>query len=279
MSLPPKFACDSEFVKLMTRGPDVDLTTAALELARDACPDLDFSTVYLWIDRVSSELVRSINLAGSDLDAVILFRDCLAKVHGLDGSREIYETPDGSFLNRIIETRRGIPIGLSVLYIAVAQKVGINLQGVSAPGHFLTRHETVDGPVFIDAFSSGTILTFEEAVSRVRKMTMLGVEQVEETLEPVGPRTIILRMLNNLKALYAKTGNWQAAWVVQHRISCLCPSSYQEKRDLALISLRAKQTGQAIDLLESCLPTCPRDDRELIEKQLAAARSELVRWN
>lgn len=279
MTFPPQFACDSEFVKLMTRAPDVDLTTAALELARDAYPLLDFDSVHGWIDDVADELVRSINLADSEEEALSLLRNSLAGTHELNGSREAYETPDGSFLNRIIESRRGIPIGLSVLYIAVAQKVGLNLQGVSAPGHFLTRYESLDGPLFVDPFCSGNILSYEEAVCRVQKMTMLSSDQAEEALEPVEPRPIILRMLNNLKALYARLGKWTAAWVVQHRIACLCPSAYSEKRDLALISLRANRTGQAIDLLESCLPSCPCDERELLEGQLKVARKELVRWN
>lgn len=279
MTLHPQFACDSEFVKLMTRAPDVDLTTAALELARDAYPCLDFARVHQWIDRVADKLACSINLVKCDLEALDLLRRTLVEEHELNGSREIYESPDGSFLNRIIDTRRGIPIGLSILYIAVAQKAGLNLQGVSAPGHFLTRYESVDGPLFIDAFSSGKILSYDEAICRVQKMTMLNSDQAEETLKPVGPRPIILRMLNNLKALYARLGNWQAAWNVQHRIASLCPSAYAEKRDLALISLRAQRTGQAIDLLESCLPTCPCDERDLLEGQLAVARRELVRWN
>jgi len=279
MALHPQFACDSEFVKLMTRAPDVDLTTAALELARDAYPGLPFGPVHEWIDEVADDLARSINFAADDIEALTFLRDTLSGRYELNGSRDIYESPDGSFLNRIIETRRGIPIGLSVLYIAIAQKVGLDLQGVSAPGHFLTRYESMDGPLFIDAFSAGTILTFEEAVCRVQKMTMLNSDQAEETLQPVGPRPIILRMLNNLKSLYARINNWQAAWIVQHRIASLCPSAYSEKRDLALISLRAQRTGQAIDLLESCLPSCPCDERELLEGQLAVARRELVRWN
>ncbi len=279
MTLPPQFACDSEFVKLMTRSPDVDLTNAALELARDTYPNLEFGPVHQWIEGVAENLAKSVNFARCDREAVKFLQEELANRHGLNGSREAYDSPDGSYLHRIVETKRGIPIGLSVLYMAVAQKAGMNLQGVSAPGHFLTRYESVDGPLFIDAFSGGEILEFETAVCRVQKMTMLTYEQAEESLEPVGPRPIILRMLNNLKSLHAKMGNWQAAWVVQHRIACLCPSAYSEKRDLALISLRAQRTGQAIDLLESCLPSCPCDERELLEKQLAVARKELVRWN
>lgn len=279
MTFHSKFASDSEFVKLMTRTPNVDLTTAALELARDAYPDLDFTAVHGWIDQVSDELSSRMNYSADEGEAVRLFRDGLTQSQGLNGSREMFETPEGSFLNKVIASKRGIPISLSVLFMAVAQKLGMNLQGVSAPGHFLTRYESVGGPIFIDPYTSGAILSLEEAVCRVRKMTLLSRDQAERTLEPVGPRSIILRMLTNLKALYAKQGNWDAAWVVQHRIACLCPTAYSEKRDLAMISLRSHRTGQAIDLFESCLPGCPGDERELLERQLAEARRELVRWN
>lgn len=271
--------CDSEFVKLMTRSPDVDLTTAALELARDAYPELDFQQVHDWINDRGAELVHPINRATTEKLALQALGECLSGRHGLHGTREAYESADGSYLQRVIETQTGIPISLSVLYMAVAQRAGLQLQGVSAPGHFLTRYESVDGPLFVDAFHQGLILTLDEAIHRVQQTGLLSRQQAETCLEPVGPRPIILRMLHNLKTLHAKQGNWSAAWVVQYRLMSLLPGTYSEKRDLAFISLRAQRAGQAIDLLECCLSCCPQDERPVLEEQLAEARRQLVRWN
>ncbi|MFO1022014.1 MAG: transglutaminase-like domain-containing protein [Planctomycetales bacterium] len=263
----------------MTRCPDVDLTTASLELARDSYPDLDFAPVFQWINDRAAELIRPVNLANSEKEALQSLGQCIAQEHGITGCRDAYESSDGSYLHKIVETKRGIPISLSILYMAVAQRVGLHLQGVSAPGHFITRYESLDGPIFVDPFHGGILLTLDEAVGRVQQMGMLSRAQAETCLEPVGPRPIILRMLNNLKALYAKQGNWAAAWIVQHRLTCLLPATYSEKRDLAFISLRAQRTGQAIDLLECCLHSCPGEERELLERQLEEARKQLVRWN
>jgi len=102
---------------------------------------------------------------------------------------------------------------------------------------------------------------------------------VRSSLKPAGSRTIVIRMLNNLKALYVRQENWPAAWMVQHRLTALAPCSYQERRDLALISLRANRPGHAIDLLHSCLRTCPTDEKPALERHLQEASSQLCRWN
>jgi regulator of sirC expression with transglutaminase-like and TPR domain len=86
-------------------------------------------------------------------------------------------------------------------------------------------------------------------------------------------------MLNNLKVLYARQSNWSAAWMVQHRLTALQPSSYCERRDLALISLHANRPGPALDLLRSCLRNCPEDEKPTLEHHLQEASSQICRWN
>src|SRR4029079_10694996 len=117
------FAGDAEFLKLLGRQDDqVNLTSAALELARDAYPDLAFETVFRWIDDRAGELSGPAARAGSDEALLAELGKCLAERHGIVGSREIFEHADGSFLNRVIERKTGIPISLSVLYMAVAER-------------------------------------------------------------------------------------------------------------------------------------------------------------
>jgi len=89
----------------------------------------------------------------------------------------------------------------------------------------------------------------------------------------------VVRMLNNLKAIYTQSENWPAAWVVQHRLVLLQPGSYSQRRDLGLIALRADRPGQAIEMLQNCLKTCPTEETEPLTAQLAEARRQLTRWN
>lgn len=279
MTINSDFTCDGEFMKLLTRRNDVDLTVAALELARDAYPDLDFNATFDWIEARAEEVSGPVAQARDDRLALAELGNCLAGVHGIFGDRESYDHADSSYLSRVVERRRGIPISLSVLYMAVAERVGLNLLGVSAPGHFLTRYESVEGPLFLDAFACGKVLTFEECLLQVQTTAGLTYPISESALEPVSARSIIVRMLNNLKALHTRQKKWDAAWLVQHRLTALQPTVYTERRDLALISLKSNRPGMALDLFEACLRHCPSDESEILQQHAAEARRQIVRWN
>ena len=111
-----EFARDREFVKLLGRRDDeVDLTVAALELARDAEPDLDFAPTLDWCDARAGELAGPIARAGNDQKILEALTECLAVRHGLTGDPTAYDSPDGSYLPKVIETGKGIPISLSLV--------------------------------------------------------------------------------------------------------------------------------------------------------------------
>ncbi|HUE17154.1 MAG TPA: transglutaminase-like domain-containing protein [Planctomycetaceae bacterium] len=279
MSAEPSYACDAEFLKLFTRRADVDLTVVALELARDAQPGLDFRPTLEWLDARGRELSGAVARSRTEDETLRLLVECLSERHGIFGDADCYERAESSFLNRVIETGRGLPITLSILYIAVAQRVGIDLRGVSAPKHFLTRYESIEGTLFVDPFAHGRIVSQRECLKWLCGVSGLRKSDVRPSLKPVGSRTIVIRMLNNLKALYVRQENWHAAWMVQHRLTALAPCSYQERRDLALISLRANRPGHAVDLLRSCLRTCSTDEKPALERHLQEASSQLCRWN
>jgi regulator of sirC expression with transglutaminase-like and TPR domain len=99
--------------------------------------------------------------------------DCLGGKHGLRGNEQAYERPDSSYLNRIIETSSGLPIALSILYMAVAERVRVDLHGVSAPRHFLLRYESAEGPLFIDPFSGGRVLDEQECTGWISELSGL----------------------------------------------------------------------------------------------------------
>src|SRR5258708_1062243 len=193
MDFSDDFSADTEFLKLLGRGGDEgELATAALEVARDAYPDLSFDPTFSWIEGRAAELRGPMTRAGSDEAILGELSECLALHHGIVGSREIFEHADGSFLNRVIEQKTGIPISLSVLYMAVAKAAGIELLGVGAPGHFLTRYETFDRPLFVDAFAGGTILTYAECASRLETTQGVPHEEGRQAIEPGGPPLILI---------------------------------------------------------------------------------------
>jgi regulator of sirC expression with transglutaminase-like and TPR domain len=279
MAFDSDYRCDREFLKLLTRRPDVDLVGIALEIARDADPAVDVAGVRAWIDMRAAEVRGPVAKADSEADALAELGRCIHDAHGVTGSCAAYETDDGSYIHKVIEHRTGIPISLSVLYMAVAERVGLDLKGVAAPRHFLTRYEAADGPLFVDAYHGGRVLTLDECVRFLSGVTHHADEVIMPSLAPAEPRAIVVRMLNNLKGLYARQGQWQSAWHVQHRLVAVQPAAYSERRDLALIALKAGRPGFAIDLLQSCLANGPEDERAVLNSHLRAAKAQLCRLN
>ena len=275
----PDYRHDAEFSKLLARRADVDLTIAALEIARDAYPEIQFEETLRWLDLRANYLRETFAASIYEREALEALCDELGRRQELVGTDEAFDDADASYLNRIIVTGHGIPLSLSLVYMGVAERAGLELTGVSAPQHFLSRCETTEGPLFVDAFTPGRILTEAECVAWLSDLTEMTAPQILPFLEPAGPRMILVRMLNNLKVVHAKHENWSAAWHVQHRLMSLKPGSYQERRDLGILSVHADHTLSAIKLLSGCLRNCPQEEREVLQEHLEIAHSRHARWN
>lgn len=273
------FSYDAEFSKLLSRRRDVNVVVAALEVARDAQPKLDFGHTLEWIARRGEELSGPVARARNERQILKELSRCLSGMHGLHGDRTAFDLPESSYINRVIETGVGIPISLSVIYIGVAQAAGIELTGVATPMHFLTRFDASDGPLFVDAFHAGQILKYRDCVTWLESISGLDDSQVEQSLEPASPRDIILRMLNNLKAVHLRQDRWEHVWQVQRRLTALMPGSYDQQRDLALVAIKSHRPGVAIDLLEDCLSVCEEAEKALLLTHLQAAERMLAGWN
>lgn len=276
---PPDYQRDTEFRKLATRDPDIDLIRVALEIARDAWPELRFEPTLNWIAARAAELREPFAAVLYERDAIELLAESLHGRFGLNGSDRAFDSADSSYLHRVIELGEGIPLSLSLIYMAVGQQAGLALLPVSAPQHFVCRCEAAEGPLYVDAFTNGRLLSEDECLQWLADLTDYSPENLRIALEPAGPRLVVKRMLNNLKVVYAQQEDWTAAWKVQHRLSFLQPGAYQERRDLGILSLHAGHAVAAIDLLSECLRTCPESERDVLKQHLDAARSRQARWN
>jgi regulator of sirC expression with transglutaminase-like and TPR domain len=274
-----QFEKDEQFLRLVRREPDANLFVAALEIARDGQPDLDFQKPLQQLKQAVAELTRPIALAGDDENELRLLIEYLTGTLNLHGNYDNFETADSSYLNRVLETGRGIPISLSVIYMAVANELGIPLTGISAPSHFITQLQTDHGVLYIDPFRDGYIMDEEECVRWLQELTELPASDIRPSLKPATERQILIRMLNNLKAHFGGRDQWQSAWKVQRRLALLNAGSYREKRDLAILTLRAGRPGEAINHLEDCLTVCAPEEREVLKQHLNAAHKALPALN
>lgn len=272
------FSKDEHFQRLLARKP-CSLTMVNLEIARDAYPDLDFDRTLDWFEQRREELAGHFRGMHSEQEQLDVLARSISIDLGISGSEDAYRSADGSFLHRVIETGQGIPISLSLLYMEVAERLGLALSGVSSPLHFLTMTETTTGPVFLDAYGGGRLLTEEEATGWLCDITRMDRRNVERTLVPADDRAIVIRMLNNLCTLHAGNEDWQSAWKVQNRLVAISPASYPLRRDLALIASKAQHSATAARLLKSLLNSCPEEEREFLTSQLEEAQKEIPRWN
>ena len=266
-------------MRLVRRESDVDLVVAALEIARDFQPDLDFAPTQKKLRKAISELTRPIALAGDEVSELNLLVQYLSENLNLHGHHESFDSADCSYLNCVLETGRVIPISLSLIYMAIANELGIPLVGVAAPSHFLTQLQTDRGVMYVDAFRRGHIMDERECVQWLHELTELPVAEIRPTLKPTSDRKIIIRMLYNLKSVFGSEDQWSSAWKVQSRLALLNPGSYREKRDLALLTLRAGRAGEAVTQLESCIAVCSPEERPLLQQNLKEAFREVPRYN
>ncbi|MFM8583454.1 MAG: SirB1 family protein, partial [Planctomycetaceae bacterium] len=251
----------------------------ALEFARDFTPCLDFGPTLAWIDARAAELAPRLARAADDEQLLTEISRCLAGEHGLTGSPEVFESAAGSCLDRVIETRRGIPMALSLIYRAVAAKQHIDLLGVCAPGHFLLRYNTPLKPLFVDPFNNGRIVTYADATRLIEVSKGISRTEARRTLAESTTRAIALRLLRNLKALSSHAEDWRKCALVQDRLLALEPGSFEERRDWGMIQLKAGRPGPALSMLEKCLRNCPEESQKLLNQKIVMARGQLAAWN
>ena len=184
------------------RDPAPDLETGALLIARSEYPELDPGVCSRALDEFAGALESRLEAAaGVDVRLASLV-ELLSKDAGFKGNEEGYYEADNSYLNRILETKLGIPISLSVLYLLVARRCGLPLHGVALPGHFILKFdsaETGKQEKFLDPFHGGRLLTVRECVELLASS---GESFRDELLEAVDDRVILCRMLGNLLNIY-----------------------------------------------------------------------------
>jgi len=237
-------------------GPDglrCSLEEAALVLARQEYPDLDPRPGLARLDALAA-LARPLLSQRPDAPEIIgVVNDVLFRDAGFRGNDDDYYNPRNSFLNDVLELRTGIPISLSVIYMAVARRTGLILHGTAFPGHFVLVAPRAGWPIVIDAFDSGRILVEEDCAARI---TAMGGRWDAGFLDPVSDRAIVRRMLNNLKAIYFEQGDWPRLLRTTAQILVLDPAEHDERftRGIAFAGIGAPQ--RAIIELEMFLAHC-----------------------
>ena len=237
------------FREMVSRPPEqMDLAAAALLIALDEYPELNVSDYLERIDllakRTSAQL-RS-DAVERPMEAIESINYQLFEIEGFRGNQEDYYDPRNSFLNDVLDRRTGIPITLSVLYMEVGRRIGLKVEGVGMPGHFIVKCKHNGTEIFIDAFGRGEIL-LEEGCER--KLTQLHGKDFQfnrSCLDAVNHSQILTRMLHNLKAIYWNQQNYAKALGVIEKLLLINPTAAAEIRDRGFAHYQLNHLSPAI---------------------------------
>ncbi|MDQ6728067.1 MAG: transglutaminase-like domain-containing protein [Actinomycetota bacterium] len=252
----------------LVRGPEdrLSLDEAALLIAAHADPGLDVDAELRVIDGLAAG-ISDPTLAG--------WRRHLFVELGFSGNVGNYYDPANSFLHQVVRRRLGLPITLSVLGMEVGRRIGLRLQGVGMPGHFLLRH-TPDAlaDVFVDPFDEGRVFGRDGCLERFRAVNGPDTPFREAYLDPIGGVAILSRMLNNLASIYSASGRTEALeWVLRLRVA-LPGSLPAERREWALTLGATGRFVEAAVALEGLVEALPGDEEHL-RKAASAFRARL----
>jgi regulator of sirC expression with transglutaminase-like and TPR domain len=161
------------------------------------------------IEKTLSEIAHEISLrapSGNPHATVAQLHEVLFEEWGFTGNTEDYYAPDNSYLPRVMQTHRGIPVTLSLIYKSVAQQVGLIARGINAPVHFLAAVEVGGSWMIVDPFDSGRMLTREEVFQRLDQLAGEPVDRSDVMLATASHPQWLARILRNLEHIFDRAG-------------------------------------------------------------------------
>lgn len=261
------------------------LTEAAIAIAQDNYPRLDLGAVQFELDRLAATLRARLPSDASMVHRLRSLNHYFYKELGFQGNRNDYYDPDNTYLNRVLERRRGIPISLAILYMEIGEQIGLPLRGVSFPGHFLVKLTVRSGDIYLDPYT-GQSLSREELEERLaqfleaRKMEVRADLALIPAIQEAPARDILVRMLRNLKGIYHDRRDFDRLLAVQQRLVILRPEAAEERRDRGLIYAQLECSRAALDDLNYYLKQQPdAAESEEIRRTIAILKEANGRLN
>jgi regulator of sirC expression with transglutaminase-like and TPR domain len=219
----------AELERVLTgKEEDIDLLHAALLIARLDNDEVDLEAYRGEVERMARALIAKLPKDADEKVKLAALKRYLFTERGFHGSRGDYYNRSNSYLSEVIDDREGLPITLSVLYIELARRLGVNVVGVGLPGHFVVRHVPARGEgQLIDVYEGGVPLSKEDAAKKVEDIT--GEPLREAQLAPVRKRAVIVRMFHNLLRVAQGERDTTAALRYLDAIVALSPDAAQER--------------------------------------------------
>ena len=269
-------AVRDQFIRAV-EGDEFSLAEVALLIAAEEYPQLE-TAPYLQRFDFYAERVKD-RLANESAAPVLLseISKVLFAEEGFKGNAESYYDPRNSYLNDVLDRRLGIPITLCIIYLEVGWRLGLPLEGVNFPGHFLVRYQGEALRLLVDPFQEGTIRFEDEAQDLLDRVYGGTVKLQTEYLRGADKRDVLVRLLSNLKTIHLNTRDDERALAAAERILILRPDSAEDVRDRGMLLARRGRIAEAVAELEHYLDVLPAaPDAQRIRMLLAELNKDVL---
>ena len=246
------------FASLVAEDEHFPLTEASIAIGQHAFPDLVVQHVFDELDVLVEKLKYRITSEMAGIQKLQILKNYFYKELGFGPNRNDYYDPNNSYLHTVLETRRGIPISLALIFMEMGNQIGLNIKGVSFPNHFMVRLSLPQGEVILDPLT-GTSLSKQELQEMLDPYLdaqgYRGEYQLPLSafLRSSSPREILSRFLRNLKAIYTQQERWERLLGIQQRLVILLPDAIEEIRDRGLALAQLDYIRPAIEDMQKYL--------------------------
>jgi regulator of sirC expression with transglutaminase-like and TPR domain len=217
----------------------------ALAIATIAYEQLDIEKYLEQLDALAAHVGERVLCVPLGLQRAQELISVLHGELGFIGNRQNYYVVTNSFLNDVIDKRTGLPILLSLVYVAIGSRLGLRVEGIGFPNHFMVRYTDTEGSWLLDPFH-GQLIDPDDAESYLSQLMGRTVRVAPEMQAPVSSQAFVQRILNNLRVVYLGAGNFEMAIRVLDCMLVLAPGEQIWLRERALAYARSEYWVQAV---------------------------------
>lgn len=266
----PRDSARRRLAALLARGEGFDVVEASLVVAAEEYPALDVAREMRRIESIAIEAGRRAERLTNPFARLDAVRAYLFEELGFRGNLEQYDDPRNSFLNEVLARRTGIPLSLSILFVESARRAGFVAEGVGLPGHFVARVEYAGRRILVDPFHGAQVVTEEDCRQLVARSTGRSTLFRSELIMAATPRSMLSRMLVNLKRIYLNIEDYARALGAVERLLMISPEDPREIRDRGFLLAHLGRPGAAVADLENYLAVAPgAPDADAVRGRLA----------
>ncbi len=252
---------------------EIDVAAVALALAALDCPGCDLAPYIAHLDEIATAVKAGCAEPGhidarADILALVIHQK-----FGYSGDQGSYNDMQNANLIKVIDRRKGLPVALGLLYIAVARQQGWACAGLNFPGHFLIRLELGSARRILDPFNGGVKMEIPQLRSLLKGMAGDGAELQPDYYQPVGNRDVLLRLLNNIKGRALQSNDFIRSADILHRMRMISPKAAHLGYEHCMVHARLGNVPEALEAIHACLEYA--EDAKL--RQLAEMAQQQLR--